>query len=336
MRAQTCLPPRLIQTGDYIASQQLSTGQIPWFTGHFADPWDHVEAVMALGVVGRTEEARAGIEWLARTQRADGSWPMQTTGDEVTEATTDTNQCAYVATGLWHDYLLTGDRQHLARHWDLLEAAVQLVLSAQGPTGAIAWAQSPWGNWAQEALLTGSACTVLSLRCASAIAEELGRDRPHWQLARERLAEAVRTAVHTPSPVFLDKSRYSMDWYYPVLGGALDGAAAHARIDARWADFVVPGYGIRCVDDHPWATPAESCELVLTLDLLGRRAEARAILEDVEMHRDSDGGYWTGYVWPDEAIWPEEKTTWTAAAVILARDALDGLTPAGGLFRQQR
>ena len=34
-----------------------------------------------------------------------------------------------------------------------------------------------------------------------------------------------------------------MEWYYPVLGGALRGAAARARIDARWDEFVVPGLG---------------------------------------------------------------------------------------------
>ena len=131
----------------------------------------------------------------------------------------------------------------------------------------------------------------------------------------------------------MDKPTHSMDWFYPVLGGAVGGHAAHAHLDRRWAEFVVPGYGIRCVSDRPWATPAESCELAIALDLLGHRDEARSILADVEVHRDEDGGYWTGYVWPDEAVWPEEKTTWTAAAVILAHDAVHDLTPASGLFR---
>jgi len=31
-------------------------------------------------------------------------------------------------------------------------------------------------------------------------------------------------------------------------------------------------------------------------------------------------------------IWPEERTSWTAAAVLLAYDALCGLTPASRLF----
>lgn len=323
----------LRQTGDFIAGHQLPNGQIPWFTGHFADPWDHVEAAMALGVVGLTEESRAAIDWLAASQGPDGSWPMATTGEEVTEPTVDTNQCAYVAVGLWHDHLLTGDTSHLRRHWDLLERAIDLVVSAQLPTGAIAWGRAPSGEWWEQGLLTGSSCLVLSLGCAMEVATRLGHDRPAWASARARLATAVREA--TPGDgVFMDKPTHSMDWFYPVLGGAVVGDAAHAHLDRRWREFVVPGYGIRCVADRPWATPAESSELAIAIDILGRRDEARSILADVEFHRDEDGGYWTGYVWPDEAVWPEEKTTWTAAAVILANDVVHDLTPASGLFRE--
>lgn len=322
----------LRRSGDFIAAQQLADGQIPWFSGHFADPWDHVEAAMALGVVGRVEESRAAHGWLAATQSPHGCWPMQTTGEVVTEATVDTNQCAYVAVGLWHDYLLTGDVAYLRHTWAMLESAIDLVVAAQLPGGAIAWARSPSGVWVSEALLAGSACIVLSLRCALDVASVLGQDRPHWAQARARLVDAVRRGSRPGAEIFADKSRFSMDWYYPVLGGAVHGTAAAALVDRRWDDFVVPGYGIRCVDDRPWATPAESCELAIALDLIGRTEQARRILDDVEMHRDSDGGYWTGYVWPDEAIWPEEKTTWTAAAVILATDAIHGLTPAHRLF----
>jgi hypothetical protein len=322
----------LRRTGDFIAGQQLSNGQIPWFRGYFADPWDHVEAAMALAVVGRREESRAAMDWLAATQSPDGSWPMETVGDRVTEATIDTNQCAYLAVGLWHDHLLTGEADHLARHWPALERAIDLVVGAQLPTGAIAWARSPEGEWWDEGLLTGSSCLVLSLGCALEIASRLGHDRPEWRQARSRLAAAVRGA-RSGDGVFMDKPTHSMDWFYPVLGGAVAGEAAHEHIDGRWAEFVVPGYGIRCVSDRPWATPAESSELAITLDLMGRRDDALTILEDVEVHRADDGGYWTGYVWPDRAIWPEEKTTWTAAAVILAHDAVHDLTPASGLFR---
>ena len=60
-----------------------------------------------------------------------------------------------------------------------------------------------------------------------------------------------------------------MDWYYPVLGGAVRGAGAAARLHAGWDEFVVPGLGVRCVSDEPWVTGAETCELVIALDAVG-------------------------------------------------------------------
>ena len=65
---------QLNDTATWLASLQLDNGMIPWFPGGHCDPWNHVEAVMALGVMGRRDAARAGLQWLADTQRPDGSW----------------------------------------------------------------------------------------------------------------------------------------------------------------------------------------------------------------------------------------------------------------------
>ncbi|MGH9109773.1 MAG: prenyltransferase, partial [Acidimicrobiales bacterium] len=47
-----------------------------------------------------------------------------------------------------------------------------------------------------------------------------------------------------------------------------------------------------------------------------------------------DGTYWTGLVYPDEVSFPGgERTTYTAAAMVLAADALSRTSPASGLFR---
>ncbi len=42
-----------------------------------------------------------------------------------------------------------------------------------------------------------------------------------------------------------------------------------------------------------------------------------------------------GVTFPDGVIWPEERTSWTAAAVLLAHDALHDLTPASRLFSHE-
>jgi hypothetical protein len=123
-----------------------------------------------------------------------------------------------------------------------------------------------------------------------------------------------------------------MDWYYPVLGGAVTGTAARERLAADWDRFVVPGLGCRCVADRPWVTGAETCELALALAAAGQREAALEQVAAMQHLRHDDGSYWTGYVYPDDARWPIERTTWTAAAVVLAADALAGATGAAGLF----
>ena len=41
-----------------------------------------------------------------------------------------------------------------------------------------------------------------------------------------------------------------------------------------------------------------------------------------------------GYVFDDGKYWPIEKPTWTAAAYILAANALNGCTSAGDFFKK--
>ena len=49
--------------------------------------------------------------------------------------------------------------------------------------------------------------------------------------------------------------------------------------------------------------------------------------------RHENGSYWTGSVHPENVFWPDEQTTYTAAAVILAADELSRTTPASGIMR---
>jgi hypothetical protein len=124
-----------------------------------------------------------------------------------------------------------------------------------------------------------------------------------------------------------------MDWFYPVLGGAVRGAAAKERIAERWDRFVVPGLGVRCVSDQPWVTAAETSELVLALAAVGDVDAGVRLLRDVQHLRDTDdGAYWTGYQFAEQVRWPVERSTWTSAAVILAVDALTGTTPGSRVF----
>ncbi|AXK34931.1 prenyltransferase [Streptomyces armeniacus] len=314
-----------------IAAVQRADGAIPWFRGHHLDPWDHVEAAMALDAAGEHARAEAAYRWLAVHQLPDGSWyAAYADGDAArpTDRSRESNFCAYAAVGVWHHYLSTRDESFAERMWPVVARAIGWVLALQQPGGQIGWKREPDGTVVPDALLTGSASIYQSLRCALALAEHRGEPQPDWELAAGWLGHAVRQHPER----FLDKSRYSMDWYYPVLGGALRGAAAEERIAAGWDRFVVPGLGVRCVVPNPWVTGGESAELALALWALGDTGRAVDILQWIQ-HLRADGGlYWTGYVFEDDAVWPREQTAWTAGSLLLAVAALGGDKPTATVF----
>jgi hypothetical protein len=320
----------LARTVDTIADLQLPSGMVPWFAGGHADPWNHIEAAMALLVGGRRTEAERAFEWLVATQRADGAWHHYYLADRVEQDKLEANVTAYVATGAWHHWLLTRDLGFLESLWPVVERAIDFVLDLQTPRGEIIWARHADGTPWSFALLTGSSSICHSLRCAVAIAEELGHERPDWELSLARLAHVIRTR---PDGAFAPKNRWAMDWYYPVLCGAVVGEPALAHLDARRDVFVMEGRGVRCVSDRPWVTAAETCEAALAYLGVGDAVVARQLFMWAQQMRLEDGRYWTGTVYPEAEHFPADETSaYTAAVVVLTADALAGATAGARLF----
>lgn len=339
------LPEELQTTATYIRQIQLPDGAIPWYRGGKLDPWDHTEAAMALSVAGEFAAAESAYSWLAQQQLSDGSWYAnyfpgtsleQANGAGQVENThsdlRETNFVAYVATGVWHHFLITRDRRFLANLFPCVSRAVDFVLRYQTEFGDIAWAVDAEGVGQNDALVTACSSVLRSLDCACLIAQTLEKPWRQWQSAADRLADALLNKPERFDRTWESKARFSMDWYYPILAGLYSGEAARRRIAGRWGDFVEPELGCRCVSDEPWVTMAETSELVMALVASEQHAKAHQLFNTLAQWRDSDGGYWTGYVFRDKTIWPAEKTTWTAGAVLLAADALFALTPGHELF----
>ena len=65
---------QILQTAEAIADWQQPNGMVLWYPGGHADPWNHIEAAMALDLAGMRPEAERAYQWLADIQRHDGSW----------------------------------------------------------------------------------------------------------------------------------------------------------------------------------------------------------------------------------------------------------------------
>lgn len=317
----------IIATGHAIAAVQRPDGAIGWPDGH-VDAWNHVECAMALSVCGLRDAARRAYDWLRVSQLPDGSWRVHMTAGTA-DLATESNHAAYCAVGVWHELMVSRDEGFARRMWPTVRSAMEFVLGLQVPRGEIRWRRGADGTADSDALLTGNASMHTSLRCAAALAEYLGEPQPDWELAADQLAHTV--ASHPEA--FADKSRYAMDWYYPVLGGPVRGEQARERIEAGWGTFVVPGLGVRCVSDHPWVTAAETAELAIALEAISDSARALELFDQIQVLRAPDGAYWTGWQFVDGRHYPNERSSYTAAAIVLAADALCGATAGATIFR---
>lgn len=317
-------------TAEWIASLQLDNGMIPWFRGGHADSWNHVEAAMALTSAGRLDAARLAYEWLADTQHPDGSWPLYTTHKGVEDPRLDPNVCCYLATGLlWYE-IHTGSSELTDRHWGVLERAVGWALELQQPGGEVLWSRDPDGTPGQFALLTSTSSICHSLRCAIRLAERRGSVPQGWSDAAARMTDAVANHPERFSP----RDRWAMDWYYPALCGCLSQEEACKRLDQGWFSYVWDGVGVRCVNDHHWITAAETAECAIACFVSGQEDEASQLLSWTRHLRDDDSGaYWTGCVHPQCVRYPGgERSTYTAAAVLIADQVINGRTPAASVF----
>ncbi len=327
---------RLHSIAKYILDQQLDNGAIPWFKGDKLDPWDHSEAIMALTITGEYQAAEKGFSWLEKNQTAEGYWFAKYLGDindgDLDRFKIETNFVAYPATALWHYYLATRDKALVQRYFPMITKAINFVVSHQNEQGDIQWALSKKEPLPKDALVTACASILRSIECAISTAELLEQKTLKWRRAHLKLGDALKTKPWRFDRSWESKARFSMDWFYPILSGVFTQNESKLRLQQGWEKFVVNNYGCKCVADQPWVTVAESCELIIALIAANQRDKAITIYEQLLRWQDSDGGFWTGYVYRDNCIWPEEKTTWTAAAVALASDALFEHSDAAKLF----
>jgi len=319
-----------------ILELQMPDGRINWIDGGVFDPWNHSLSAMSLQVAGYRDEAEAAFAYLHTILQPDGSLPGQCGASVPLDADnrkllpkqasslTDTNFTAFPALAIWHSYCLHQDKEWLHKQRPLIEANLKFVLNHQSPHGEIAWRRKQENQKLEEvdALYTGNCSIYKSLLAAQAIAQVFGQSDPAIQASIDSLHTAITQKPFRFDRTWEPKSRYAMDWYYPVLTGVLIDSSAKNRIAGRIDEFVEAGLGCRCVSDEPWTTTAETCELILALLAIGQRQQAKTLLSGLSPLRADAGGYWMGWQSKEHLYWPEERPSWTAAAVILAIDSV--------------
>ena len=307
--------------GSIVAVQQVD-GSIPWLQGGITDPWTHVENAMAMDVGNFHSEAQRAYDWLAAIQLADGSWYASYQDGKPLDTSRVSHVISYMAVGIWHHYLTTGDLSFLKQIWPAVRAAIDFALDMSGPNGEIYWARDSAGTIYPTALISSCSSTYLSIKSALSIASVLGEERIDWKEANAALATAIQRMPCVFSTPQENKTTFAMDWYYPAMCCVINGDDARRRLSSGWDKFVIDGLGSLCSLEQGWVTAAETSELAIALAVHGEYEHSATVFNWIHQMRDEDGAYWYGMALPNKEIWPQEKPTWTSAAVILAADML--------------
>ncbi len=127
-----------------------------------------------------------------------------------------------------------------------------------------------------------------------------------------------------------------MDWYYPVLGGVVLGDAGQGPPGRPLRHLLATrARASAACRDRPWITVAETCECALAHLAVGDRDTAERALRAGPQQLRATTTAATGPAPSTRRTshFPAgERSTYTAAAVILAADALAGKSPASALF----
>src|SRR4030043_1006492 len=204
-------------TGGSIVDVQQADGSIPGLQGGITDPWTHVENAMALDVGNFHGEAQRAYEWLSEIQLDDGSWYASYIDGKPLETYKVSHSVSYIAVGVWHHYLSTGDVSSLQKMWPAVRAAIDFVLDMRGPNGEIYWARDSAGAIYPTALISSCSSTYLSIKSALSIASVLGEERSDWKEANAALAKALQKMPYLFASPKESKNTFAMDWYYPAM-----------------------------------------------------------------------------------------------------------------------
>ena len=319
--------------GAYIKSIQYKSGAIPSNEDGTHDPWDHIESIMGLNIYKDIEASKSAFNWLTHHQNSDGSWYAKYYKTDAIEKNKPTHFSPYIAVAALHFFRIFKDINFLQSIWSSIESAVNFSVELQQDNGTIPWSINNNSQIENDYLLTGCSSILKSIECGIALSKILNQTEniEKWKKAHLLLSNAIQDP-DGKFDLIKDRKRFSMDWYYPILSGCLKQQEKLHYINKIFKDFYLDGIGIKCVIEEPWVTVAETSEFILALMCAGYDDEAKRLLFDVLNISDEEGIPFMGWQYEQNIFWPEEKPSWTAAALMLSADCVLDYSDASDLF----
>jgi glucoamylase len=307
-------------------------------------PRDASFTAAALAVTGHRREAAAVLEFLAGTQRPDGTWPARSHPDG--RPVDDGRPAQLDATGWvpWAAWLATDQGRDIdlaTRLWPAVRAAADHAAASLGPDGLPPAVPDYWERRERAPTLGTAAALLAGLRAASrlagALTNQVGERDRHvtggrgelWAAAAGRLERGVRRQFgprgfqRHPGGGGADAA---VTWLAPPFG-APDPAVERA-VRSAWRRLTVAGGAVPgrpWLGSDPW-TPA-TASFALAAMASGDLPAAEARLGWLLDHRTALGAF-SERVGRDDGV-PRSVAplAWTHAIVLLTLVSRDRAVP---------
>ena len=291
---------------NWIISNQSSSGAIFWDEKGKCDPWDHCECLIALAIYEEWEHFWRGVNWFFTNLNEDGLIYAEFQNEKPSKLHYESHHAPYIIMPLIQASLIDQEQDYkkILNNEQLLklENVFEALNHFKDHDGYFYWAKDSNG-YSDNSLITASMSIFLSL-----MAKDKSFPKFNIEMWKEKFN---RDGV--------DRSRFSMDFYYPFLAGIKNNKKEFLDL---LDNYYVKGLGVKCVAEEPWVTIAESSECVISALIHDNENIAKQIFNDIQQFQNKDGIFPTGYQYNMEIFWPEENSTWTNAAVIIAAHAL--------------
>ena len=314
---------QLVPAKDWIIENQNNSGAINWDYRGKCDPWDHCECLIALAIYEEWDAFNKGIEWFFNNLNAEGHIASEFINEKVSKSYYESHHAPYIFLPLYQKFLIDSDIDYLVEYKNKIQDIYNATLAFADSEGFLFWAKDE-GGYSDNSLITASCSVHISLKTYEKIAGILDLDSNHKEILLNQ--EKINSNKFDRDGV--SRKRFSMDNYYPFLCGI----GNDELISKTLSDFYNEGLGIKCVIEEPWVTFAESSEFIISLVVMNRKEDAKKILEEIMRFQDSRGIFPTGYQYEVDILWPDEFSTWTNAAVIIAADCVFGISKKGNVF----